>query len=304
MPDPALIGAGITAGAGLISTGVNAVTQINQNKRERRHAIYMYDRQRADALADWAMQNEYNSPREIMKRYREAGLNPNLIYGNGTNAQADNVRSSSPGNWSPRAPQIDLATPVSQGILAYNDLRMKDAQIDLLTTQNTVAEQEKIMKAAQTLDILSTTKTREFDLEMKDRLKEISVQAAEASLANTKAQTTSTLDANDRAAMMNAYNIQQAIENILTARMNRSKTVEEKKLIRAQIESVRKDTRLKELDISLKEKGIQPSDNLAMRIIARAIDNLPAMKVKANPLYKYDQRQPWNFFSPPSFKKP
>ena len=41
----------------------------------------MYDRQRADALADWNMQNQYNSPAEQMKRYKEAGLSPHLIYG-------------------------------------------------------------------------------------------------------------------------------------------------------------------------------------------------------------------------------
>jgi len=32
----------------------------------------------------WKMQNEYNSPLNQMKRLKEAGLNPNLMYGKGT----------------------------------------------------------------------------------------------------------------------------------------------------------------------------------------------------------------------------
>lgn len=32
-------------------------------------------------LAQWERENAYNHPSEIMKRYQEAGLNPNLIYG-------------------------------------------------------------------------------------------------------------------------------------------------------------------------------------------------------------------------------
>ena len=32
----------------------------------------------------WKMQNEYNLPKNQMKRLRDAGLNPNLIYGSGS----------------------------------------------------------------------------------------------------------------------------------------------------------------------------------------------------------------------------
>ena len=41
----------------------------------------------------WNLQNEYNTPANQMKRYREAGLNPNLIYGNGSSS-AGNATSA------------------------------------------------------------------------------------------------------------------------------------------------------------------------------------------------------------------
>lgn len=52
----------------------------------------MYNRQRADSISDWKMQNEYNSPLAQMQRYKDAGLNPNLIYGQSNVAQP--VRST------------------------------------------------------------------------------------------------------------------------------------------------------------------------------------------------------------------
>lgn len=290
----------IVPGAGVLSTGINAATQINQNKQTRRHAIYMYDRQRADALADWEMQNEYNHPSAQMERLREAKLNPHLVYGNGATAEGGTVRSSNAPSWSPDAPKIDLNTPV----MGFYDAQVKQAQIDNLRVMNTVQQQEALLKAAQTLDTLASKDTKNFDLGLKTELKETTIEAAKAALASTEAHTKTTLDANDRAAALQASTLQQAVENILNSRKSRAKTDAEIRHINQQIENLKKDHRLKELDISLKEKGIQPSDNIVMRMLARIIDNLPAAKVKANPLYKYDDRPAWNWWSPPSFKKP
>lgn len=41
----------------------------------------------------WKMQQEYNTPANQMKRYREAGLNPNLVYG-GSGQMAGNATSA------------------------------------------------------------------------------------------------------------------------------------------------------------------------------------------------------------------
>lgn len=42
--------------------------------------LYTNSRNRQNALADWNRQNAYNSPEQQMRRFQEAGLNPNLIY--------------------------------------------------------------------------------------------------------------------------------------------------------------------------------------------------------------------------------
>lgn len=93
----------------LIASGVNAGSQALTNASNRRTALEMYDKQRIDALADWNRQNEYNSPKAQMQRFKDAGLSPHLIYGQ-TNT-ASPVRSNTLETPKATAPQID-----SQGI--------------------------------------------------------------------------------------------------------------------------------------------------------------------------------------------
>lgn len=68
-------------------------------------AAYNYllkQQEQAYNLELWNLQNQYNSPAEQMKRYQDAGLNPNLIYGqqneasSPASASAATFRSSSP----------------------------------------------------------------------------------------------------------------------------------------------------------------------------------------------------------------
>lgn len=47
------------------------------------------------AIQNWKMQNEYNSPKNQMARFAEAGLNPNLIYGSGNPGNASSPPDAS-----------------------------------------------------------------------------------------------------------------------------------------------------------------------------------------------------------------
>ena len=87
--DPITLSAIIGGG----STLVNAASSLFTNSANKKNALEFYNRQRTDALADWNMQNQYNSPKSQMARYKEAGLSPHLIYGQQTTAPS--VRSSS-----------------------------------------------------------------------------------------------------------------------------------------------------------------------------------------------------------------
>jgi hypothetical protein len=91
--------------AALVGNALNVGSQLLTNAQQKRTNLEMYDRQRADALADWNRQNMYNAPDAQMKRFKDAGLNPHLIYGQMTTAQPIKTPEAKAPNYV--APQID-----------------------------------------------------------------------------------------------------------------------------------------------------------------------------------------------------
>jgi hypothetical protein len=136
----------IAGGASLAGSFINAGSQLGTNSSQLSYSKEMYAKQRADALADWNMQNLYNSPKQQMARFKEAGLNPNLIYGQMANAPV--VRTSSPQSYNPTAPQIDLGTSANLAIGQYYDTQLKSAQIDLVKAQADATLQDALIKVA------------------------------------------------------------------------------------------------------------------------------------------------------------
>jgi len=137
----------IAAGASLAGSAINAGSQSATNQSQLSYSREMYDKQRADALLDWDRQNQYNSPKEQMMRFKEAGLNPNLIYGQMN--QSPVVRSSSVEGYSPRAPQVDLGNAAAmglQGLGAYQDTQLKNVQTNLFKEQIKNASTDNMLK--------------------------------------------------------------------------------------------------------------------------------------------------------------
>lgn len=265
--------AGVGTVASAASSIINPIAQMVTNGRNINQANRMYDVQRRDALADWNRQNEYNSPQAQMERLRKANLNPNLVYGHGADNTAQAVRSSTPSQPHIQAPQFD-AQVFQQSLLTHADLKMKQAQTDNLKVQNTVALQEALLKQAQTANTLQSTARSKFDLDLAGELKQNSLQMAAGQLRKLNVDTDVTLAANERAIAMQAPNLQKAAEEILTMRMNRSKTIVEKEHIKAQIDNLQKDAKLKQLSIDLQKQGIQPNDNFFLRLLGRHIGDV------------------------------
>lgn len=98
------IGATALASAiGLVGSKVqnsDATTKVVDPKlqyTDREWQTYWYDKQRADNLADWNMENDYNSPANQRKLLEEAGYNP-ALFGDqiaGT-SEASSIKEASP----------------------------------------------------------------------------------------------------------------------------------------------------------------------------------------------------------------
>jgi hypothetical protein len=267
--------AGIAALAAVAGQGISAYSTGKSNLKSRQFADNMYSRQRADALADQAMVNEYNSPAAQMKRLKAAGLNPNLVYGDGATTNAAPVRSSSPPSWKSEAPQFS-GEFVGQSLALHQDLKMRQAQQDQLAAATAVAKQDAALKAAQIASTVATTSKTgvqteqdQFNLNQARSLELNSLEMAKTQLKKLEADVDYTIDENDRKAAQNKQTLQLGVEAILNSRLSRAKTEEEMKEIRQRIENMKNDQMLKKLDIELKEKGIQPTDPAYMRILTR-----------------------------------
>lgn len=265
---------------GALGIAANIYNTNRQNKKNREFAEQQANQQRQWSMDDWYLQNEYNSPTSQMARLREAGLNPNLVYGKGADNTSQAVRSSPPASYQGKAAQIDLPA-FNNTLMTHMDLKMKTAQIDNLKVQNTVLEQEAALKAATTASTTANTARSTFDLGMSQELKTNSLEMASESLRKLKTGTDVQLQENERAAAQNSANLKTAAETILNMRAARANTEAERQNIRQQLHNLEATGKLQDMDIQLRKMGIQPSDNLFFRVLGRLLNgdlnNLPEL---------------------------
>lgn len=275
MPSDATNAALVQGAAQVLGSGIDAYATANLNKKSRQFAADMYERQKTDNLDFWRMQNEYNSPEMQMQRFKAAGLNPNLIYGQGNAGNAGSI--STPDVQQPqwRVPEFGNAFRGAGAALgAYFDYEIKQAQADNLRAQNTSILEDAMLKHAQRENILQSTKRSVFDLNRDSEMLNTYYDAQRENLRNLTAQTDTLLARNEREAAMNSSNLREAAERILSMRLQRANTTLEGQRLRLAIQGLRRDNTLKDLDIGLKKEGIQPHDPLWSRVLARHLDEI------------------------------
>lgn len=280
MPAP-LAAAGIAAAASLAGSGINAMAVGKTNRKTRKWNEKMYATQRADALADWNMQNEYNSPEQQMARLKAAGLNPHLVYGNGADATSNQApRSSSVEGWRPQPAQWDVGGAAQAGIAAYTDLNLKAAQTDNYKAQTEVLGQDAVLKAIQAFATDVGGQKTAFELQQAKALQNVSLEMASEQLRNLRTNTDINLDTNERNKALAATSLEKSAEEILNIRAQKASTDTQRQQTLQQIELLKKDGVLKDLDIKLKKVGIQPNDPAVIRFLQQALDLSPE-KIRA-----------------------
>jgi hypothetical protein len=167
MPLPIPVVAALaTGGAGLISSIGNMFSTSSQNNAQRRWNERMYNLQRQHALEDWQRQAQYQSPEEQMRRYKEAGLNPNLIYNQTQNSPT--VRTTDVKSWNPTAPQIDVNT-IGDAINQYFNVQRFNNEMETslkhrqLLDEQIKLTQNKALTELEQPDYLRTKKYTEIE---------------------------------------------------------------------------------------------------------------------------------------------
>ena len=108
-------------------------------------------------ITGWMMNNAYNDPAAQMQRLKAAGLNPNLVYGNGS--VTGNASGSAPSGTMARSSNISVGDEVLKG----QQLLANDATIENTRAEEKVrreqAEQVKVDTAVKKHNLKVAKKT-------------------------------------------------------------------------------------------------------------------------------------------------
>ena len=177
----ALLLGGLSAAGSVAGSALGASAQDRANKQNKEIAKM----QNAWNLEQWHRENQYNRPTEQMQRLSEAGLNPNLVYGNGATTQAAA---------SPRAAGAKM-----EAFKDYN-FGMQDATSTFLNTLNTeknleLAQSQKAALDAQTLhegvkqqETLARKNLSDFQLGLAKQTEQYSIEAAKLNAERTRTE--------------------------------------------------------------------------------------------------------------------
>lgn len=139
-----LIGGPLVSAAGnVIGSLIGANAQKKNNESLMELAQYKYDKD----LEQWNRENAYNTPTAQMQRYADAGLNPNLIYGQGSSGNAS-------GGVSYDAPNLQAYTNygdmgASGAVHAFQQQQAINSQVALQNANSELSKSQRNMVDAQ-----------------------------------------------------------------------------------------------------------------------------------------------------------
>lgn len=260
----------ISTTAALIATAAsagNAYATGKQNKKSRQFSRETYAKTKADNIAFWNMQNEYNSPEKQMERLKNAGLNPNMLYDKtGAVIPAQNINTPDVQGGQFRTPDFGS---VGQTILqGYFDTRIKQAQYDNMKEQNRNIFQDTLLKAQQTEEAGARAQGYARDNAVKYETFTDEVRAASLRNMKLEADISYTLDENARKAAMAAPNLQTAIIN--AARADKGLQMDDQQIekLKQEVYNSKQEGKIKAVQAAFAENGINFNDTLVMRWIA------------------------------------
>ena len=142
--------AGVGALTGLIGTNQTNKTNIKLQREQNEWNAAQAEKANQWNLEQWERENVYNNAQNQMARLEAAGLNPNLMYGQGSPGSAGSVKSEVAPSVAPArvtSPLQNFSNQVVPLISMYQDLQNKQAQISVQQKQAQLYDQEIAGKA-------------------------------------------------------------------------------------------------------------------------------------------------------------
>lgn len=250
---------------GAATSILDPVAQMVTNIGNRRFTEKMYNRQRQDALSDWQMQNEYNSPKAQMQRYSEAGLNPNLIYGQMSNSPT--VRSSDYKQYNAQAPQFGNVTG------KFMDLKIQNQQLDNLVKQN-----ELIQAQANKTNVEARSKEWQLDYNQEVRGYRVQSESIKPQVLNVSVQEAmNRLGLQGQQFQVNELNMKKLIAETARIVAEKNRINLDTVRLNSTIRAINLDNILRETEIKMRQSGASFKDGIIQRNIAPVVKKVIQM---------------------------
>lgn len=130
--------------AAIFESGVNALGSIAStaihNRSQRKLAEYSFEQQQA--MID--RQNQYNLPVNQMQRYQAAGLNPNLVYGQISPGNQQQIAKYDAPNLSRYDARLNFVDTIMNYMLKREELKQQKYQSDIQESEATIKRNEAL----------------------------------------------------------------------------------------------------------------------------------------------------------------
>lgn len=223
----------VIQGVGALGQGLAGWFQGKENRRQAKWALQKQqewatgeaNKQWSRAMYAWDKSNNYNHPMMQMRRLKEAGLNPNMVYGNGSAAGLSSgpapsyAKASTPDFQKvPGQPKGALFSAVSDALSSYQDFRMKDEVIkgkdienDIASSESSVSSQYYYNRAQEQMYKAHGASDKAYQARMRSKyapsLEEYNLQAKKAGVDAVKSRTTGQNLENDLNKLLKPYGI-------------------------------------------------------------------------------------------------
>lgn len=143
-------GQGVLSALPLVGGIFSAIGQRKGQERQFKYDKKLAEMQFQQQKRMWDEANAYNTPQMQMERFKAAGLNPNLIYGSGSASSGSTSTSLPVYSQSRTKMDYNVAQALPDMISRYQDIKLRQAQID--QAQEAIQAQE-INNASKAMDL-------------------------------------------------------------------------------------------------------------------------------------------------------
>ena len=129
--------------------------QQEENQKNREYNLMLARTQNQWNIEQWQRENDYNSPTAQMSRFRAAGLNPNLVYGQMSNGASSPTLTSGAASSPTDMSAIGNKRNFGQAMQEALNLEMQKAQIEAIKagTEKTKEDTKNVTASTEALTI-------------------------------------------------------------------------------------------------------------------------------------------------------